>query len=292
MTAILAIDLGGTRLRAGIADTSDPAAVTPAGEWAAPRDLPAFSGLLAALIAEHNAEHLGCAIPGLARGTTCVWVPNLPWLDGVDLAALFPALGIGLGHDAQLALLAESEAGAARGMSDAILLAIGTGIGSAVLAGGRIIRGSTGAACSFGWAAADTKDPGDERLGWLERHASGRVLDAAAQAAGLADGRALIGEAAAGVPAAIAALTPPMTALGTALAGAVALLDPEAVILAGGVADAAPILAPCIRDAMQKHLPPHLRAVDIRAGQFGPAAALVGAAFAGRDGVNWGNRHG
>ena len=107
---------------------------------------------------------------------SCDWVPNLSYLDGFDLAAAFPDLRVGLGHDAQLALLAEVEAGAARGLSDAILLAIGTGIGSAVLAGGRIIRGSTGAACSFGWAVADLNDAGDERLGWLERNASGRAL--------------------------------------------------------------------------------------------------------------------
>lgn len=292
MSAILAIDLGGTRLRAGIADIADPAGVKPVGDWPAPRDLPGFAELLTALVARHQPTRLGCAIPGLARGTACVWVPNLPYLDGLDLSTLHPDLSIGLGHDAQLALLAESEAGSAQGLTDAILLAIGTGIGSAVLAGGRIIRGSSGAACSFGWATADTTDPGDNRLGWLERHASGRVLDTAGKAAGLSDGRALIAVAAAGESAAMAALQPPMLALGTALAGAVALLDPQTVILAGGVAEATPVLAPLIGAAMKNHLPPHLRAIEIRAGHFGPAAALVGAAFAGRDGNNWGTGRG
>ncbi|HHY49481.1 MAG TPA: ROK family protein, partial [Alphaproteobacteria bacterium] len=179
MSAILALDLGGTRLRAGLAAGDEPAAVTTLGEWDAPRSREAFSEIVGKLAAAHRVERLGLSIPGLARGTTCVWVPNLPWLDGVDVAVLFPGLVVGLGHDAQLALLAEAEAGCAQGATDAILLAIGTGIGSAVLAGGRIVRGATGAACSFGWAAADVSDPGDERLGWLERQASGRALDAA-----------------------------------------------------------------------------------------------------------------
>ena len=85
---------------------------------------------------------------------------------------------IGIGNDAQIALLAEASAGAAKGMSDAILLSIGTGIGSAVLANGSIVAGSRGGACSFGWACADMDDPGEDRSGWLERVASGRALDA------------------------------------------------------------------------------------------------------------------
>lgn len=289
MSAILAIDLGGTRLRAGLADTAKPASVEPLGAWPAPTSLAAFRDQVAGLLAEHRATRLGCGIPGLAQGTVCAWAPNLPYLNGFDMADLLPGLVVGLGNDAQLALLAEREAGAAQGMRDALLLAIGTGIGSAVLTGGRIVRGSRGGACSFGWAAADVDDEGDERDGWLERHASGRALDGAARGAGLADGPALIAAAVAGDVAAREALERPMQALGTALAGAVALLDPEAVILAGGVAAAADVVAEPILAAARRHLPPHLRGIGIRAGQFGPRAGLVGAAFAGRDGTGWGS---
>ena len=148
MSAILAVDLGGTQLRAGLASAADPAAVETIGAWPAPANLDAFADMLGGLIAEHGATRLGCGIPGLARGTVCAWVPNLGYLDGFDLAGLAPGLEVGLGNDAQLALLAEREAGAARGMRDALLLAIGTGIGSAVLAGGEIVRGSRGGACS------------------------------------------------------------------------------------------------------------------------------------------------
>lgn len=292
MSGILAIDLGGTRLRAGIADGADPAAVSAVGDWPAPQDLGGFRQHVLELAARHGSTRLGLAIPGLASGTTCRWVPNLGYLDGVDLAPHFPEFGIALGNDAQLALLAEAEAGAARDMQDAILLAIGTGIGSAVLAGGRIVRGSNGGACSFGWAAADLDDEGDERSGWLERHASGRALDAAARSIGLSSGTALITAARHGAPAANSALVAPMTALGTALAGAVALLDPQAVILAGGVAAASDVLAPPLLAALRRQLPPHLRGIAVRAGEFGPRAGLVGAAFAGAAGSNWGQRHG
>ena len=177
MTRVLAIDLGGTNLRAAVY-AGDPSALKLLTHETAPTNRAAFADRLAALRAEAgDIEAIGFAVPGLVEGTTCRWIPNLPYLDGLDMQALFPDLRIGIGNDAQIALLAEASAGAAKGMSDAILLSIGTGIGSAVLANGSIVAGSRGGACSFGWACADMDDPGEDRSGWLERVASGRALD-------------------------------------------------------------------------------------------------------------------
>ena len=177
-------------------------------------------------------------------------MPNLPYLDGVDLAAI-TAHVVAVGNDAHFALLAEATEGAAFERTDALLLAIGTGIGSAVLSDGRIVRGSHGAAASFGWACADVADPGDDRHGWLERHAAGPVLDAAGAAmTPPVDGRGLVAAAVAGDAAARAAIDRVGTTLGTALAGAVALLDPGLVIISGGLADAVDALAPSLRAAL------------------------------------------
>lgn len=292
MSGILAIDLGGTRYRAGLADVANPAAVTAIGEWPAPLTRQTFVEMVSSQLAEHGATRLGIGVPGLAQGRTCRWVPNLPFLDGLDLAEVFSGISIGLGNDAQLSLLAEASAGAAKGLTDAVLLAIGTGIGSAVLSGGRIVAGAGGGACSFGWAAADIDDVGEDRSGWLERHASGRALDAAARSIGLDSGTALVNAGRTGHATALKALEPPMRALGTALAGAVALLDPQAIILAGGVAASFDVLAPLILPPLRRHLPPHLRGIDLRPGQFGPRAGLVGAAHAGARGEDWRNHHG
>ena len=289
---VLAIDLGGTRLRAGVASSAQPAAVESVGEWPAPQTLGDFVGHLNDLLTTHRATHLGVGIPGLAQGSNCRWVPNLGYLDGLDLAARFPGISIGLGNDAQLALLAEVSAGAAADLSDALLLAIGTGIGSAVLSGGRILAGHGGGACSFGWASADVADAGDDRNGWLERQASGRALDRAAEAIGLKDGPALVAAARQGSLPALHAMAVPMHSLGTALAGAVALLDPQAVILAGGVAASVDILGPLLLPALTRHLPPHLRNIELRPGKFGPRAGLVGAAVAGARGPSWRNSNG
>ena len=289
---ILAIDLGGTRYRAAVASFDQPADVQPLGEWPAPATRAAFLEMLTGHLADTGAKRLGLGIPGLARGTTCLWVPNLPWLDGLDLAAALPGIAIGLGNDAQLSLLAEASAGAAAGLSDVILLAIGTGIGSAVMTDGRIVQGSGGGACSFGWAVADLNDPGEDRSGWLERQASGRALDAVATSLGLASGTALVDAARNGNAAAQRALHAPMHALGTALAGAVALLDPQAIVLAGGVANSLDVLEPMITEALYRQLPPHLRGIGTRAGRFGSSAGIVGASFAGALGPTWRTRNG
>lgn len=287
LTRTLAIDLGGTNMRAAVHD-GDVSRLKPVARDAAPASLEEFVTRIGGLCAEiGNAEALGIAVPGLVEGTRCRWIPNLPYLDGQDLQALFPGLRVACGNDAQIAMLAEASEGAARGLSDALLLAIGTGIGSAVLAGGRIISGSQGGACSFGWACVDPEDAGEDRSGWLERNASGRALDRIAHDLGLADGRALVDAARAGKAEALAALDMPMRRLGAALAGAVGLLDPQVILISGGLADALDVAGPALLDALRRQLPPHLRGIDIRPGAFSSRAGLVGAALAGAAGPDW-----
>lgn len=292
---VVGVDLGGTRLRAGAApaDVAMPVAgnVSELADRPAPATLGelgvALDAMLIAASALGHVRGLGIAVPGLVAGTTCRWVPNLPYLDGVDLAAT-TAHVVAVGNDAHLALLAEASEGAAAGRNDALLLAIGTGIGSAVLSGGYIQRGSSGAACSFGWASADLDDRGDDRHGWLERHAAGPVLDAAgATLDPPVDGAGVVAAATRGDAAARSAVEDVGAALGTTLAGAVALLDPGLVIISGGLADSFDVLASSLRETLTRQLPPHLRDVTVVRGQLGPAAGLIGALAAARRGPSW-----
>jgi len=281
----LCVDLGGTRVRAAVLSAACEA--EPLGDWPAPADLDAFRRRVGGLIDAHGASKLGVAVPGLASGAVCVWAPNLPYLDGVDLARMFSGVTVALGNDAQLALLAEAALGAARNASDVILLAIGTGVGSAVLADRRIVRGARGAAASLGWACGDPADPGDPTLGWLERNASGTALDAIARRAGLTDARALLAAARAGDAAAREALEKPCAALGAAIAGAVALLGSQSVIVSGGVAEGIDALAPLILPVLRRHLPPHLRDVTLAPAEFGARASLIGAGLAAHGHPLW-----
>jgi len=289
MTQILALDLGGTHLRAGLAERNEIASVQLIGRWTAPSDMSSFRERINEIVAGRGPiAAVGLAVPGLTAGTECRWIPNLPWLDGVDLADLLPGAPLALGNDSQFALLAEATHGAAANLSDAILLSIGTGVGSAVLADGRIIKGAQGGACSFGWACADVNDPGHSNDGWLERMAAGRAFDALAKKIlGAPDGAQLIAVAREGERRAFEAVAKPAAAIGTALAGAVALLDPQAILFVGGVADSFDVLTPPLAAALRRHLPPHLRDVEVRAGRFGGRAAVIGAAIAGLAGADW-----
>lgn len=290
---LVGVDLGGTRLRVAAVRRGDSEMIaTRVPPMAAPTSLAELRERVAEAVedlAPAGASAIGVTIPGLVDGTRCRWVPNLPDLDGCDLATELGSLGapVVAMNDAHAALLAEATAGAAAGADTAVLLAIGTGIGSAVLAGGRIVLGANGGACSFGWACADVADQGDQRHGWLERHASGTALDDAARRLGLPDGAAAVDAARSGDPLADAEVARVGRALGVAVAGAVALLDPSVVIVSGGVADSLDVLLPAARAALDTHVPAHLRGVPIVAGRFGPDAGLVGALAAARRGPRW-----
>jgi glucokinase len=78
-----------------------------------------------------------------------------------------------------------------------------------------------------------------------------------------------------------------MTALGTALAGAIALTGSPLVVFTGGAVDSLDVLGPLMRPALTRHLPPHLRGVRLSAGQFGARAALAGACLAARNHPMW-----
>ena len=293
MNRVLSLDLGGTSLRAATAHADHPGNLAMLGKWPAPADVESLAMLVRELCTGFDGggpESIGITVPGLVEGTRCRWVPNLPHFDGVDLAELLAEARtpVIVGNDAQLALLAEAVLGSARSVDDAVMLSLGTGIGSAVLAAGRIIRGAHGQACSFGWACADLDDPGSERSGWLERTASGRSIDAAGGA--LEPPRssaAVVAGARRGEPPCVAAIEQIARALGMALAGAVSLLDPSLVLLTGGVSEAADVLVPPMRNTLRRHLPPHLRDLRIEHGAFGSSAGLVGAAIAATQGSDW-----
>lgn len=292
MKRILSLDLGGTNLRAATADIDHPSELIVLGRWPAPSSREGLVTIVQELCTRlpNGLSGIGITVPGLVEGTKCRWVPNLPYLNEVDFKELLAPLGslLVVANDAQLALLAEATLGAARDLQDALLLAIGTGIGSAVLADGRIIRGAHSHACSFGWACADLNDPGDPGLGWLERSASGRSIElAAAELLPPRDSAALVYGARRGDTICAAVMDRVGRVLGTAAAGAISLLDPSIVLITGGVSDAADVLMPAIREVLSRHLPPRLRNIRVEPGVFGPKAGLVGAAIAAVKGSNW-----
>jgi len=251
MTYVVGIDLGGTQIKA--------AAFSPAGdllhrETHPTRDgdrvdgVPAWAhtigGVLEAWTARFGRpERVGLAAPGMpaADGRSIAFMPlRMDGLEGFDWSAhLGRPDGVTVTNDANAALLGEVWQGAARGRRHVVLLTLGTGVGGAVLVDGGLLRGATGRAGHLRHISLDPRGqvgimqtPGEieELLGECSLAArSGGRFDTT---------RALLAAAAAGDLAAADVWAQSIRALACAIASYINVLDPEVVILGGGITDA------------------------------------------------------
>lgn len=273
MDAVLGIDLGGTNTAWGLVDRSGgcPRSGTlPTTGFGGPPALvdAVAEAALAAATANAPGERLQLRAVGIGapngnyhRGTV-EHPPNLPWPGITPLAQLFAArlsLPAALTNDANAAAIGEGLFGAARGLSDFLVVTLGTGLGSGFVAGGTLLYGHDGFAGELGHTIIDIdgRPCGCGRRGCLEQYASAtglvvttrELLQASARPSRLrADAPEAItakavGDAAAeGDPLACAAFELTARVLGLALANAVAITSPQAVILFGGIAQAGEVL--------------------------------------------------
>lgn len=308
---VIGVDLGGTKLLAGL--VREDLTVLDRRY----RVAPVFSD------AEHLLQHVvddvrallrsGIVDPGDVRGVG-VGVPSLvdrargaavstvhQPLDGVPVRDELQdrlQLPVAVDNDANCAVLAEWRAGAAQGCDDVVLLTVGTGIGSGVVTGGRLLRGSTGAATELGHTVIDYDGPPCQgacrNRGCLEAFVSGPALGregerTAAEQPDSALGRmARAGTAITGVlvteqahlgdAAAVEAVRRIGVLLGVGVANAMNTFNPELVLIGGGVSDAGELLiGPARAEARSRARPPSNEA-RVAIGAFGPDAGMVGGA--------------
>ncbi|MFJ7625173.1 ROK family protein [Streptomyces sp. NPDC097595] len=306
-TALLGIDIGGTKTVAVLFDgdrrvLSRAQTATPAAEG--PDAVVAAAAQVADIVrAAARAQGLRVAAAGV--GTAGVVAPDgrtiaaatdaLPGWAGTPLAArLESVLGLPVAvlGDVQAFLAGELSAGAAAGAHTAVGVMAGTGIGGALAVGGRVLTGAHGAAGHLGHLPV----PGAERLpcpcgrtGHVEAVASGpamtRLLRAATPEGQRApdDLRAVAAAAEAGDEEARTVLTRGGTALGTALAGIVSALDPDVVVLAGGVLESGRWYGDALRRAVEEHTLPLLHGVPVTTAALGADAVALGAAEHARE---------
>jgi len=279
---LLGFDVGGTNVRTAVAGRGQPRA---AATTRLPHD---YEGLLTVLVgmaheaaAGRTVAGVGIGLPGVVLGNTATWVPNVPFVVGVPLAADLEArLGapVFLSNDAQAALLGEARYGAARALRSVALFSIGTGVGGAILVGDRVLRGAHGAAGSFGWVNVDAWGAHDPDHGQLELLASGRALDAAAREDGAyEDAPALVAAARAGDAEAAHRLHERGRLLGTAIATVASTFDPQLVLVSGGVSEAFELLEAGVREAMSSMASPTARGIPVRVASLGSRAGSWGA---------------
>ncbi len=305
---VIGVDIGGTKIIAGVID--ERLEVHHRAQRAAPAHSQSEAlDALAEAVAEVRAaasgevEAVGFGVPSLIdreRGVAVTSI-NLDLADVPVGAIMSERLGLPafVDNDANLAMLAEHRFGAARGARHAAMLTIGTGIGGGLVFNGEVYRGAVGAAAELGHMVIEQDGPPCQgncpNHGCLEALASGtalareglRVASATPDSAlgvAFAQGREITGalvtelahdgdRAARDVVALIG------TRLGVGIANLVNMLNPEVVVIGGGVIAAGEmLLAPARAVVAQRALAPSRDVVRIERAAFGSESGMIGAA--------------
>lgn len=287
MTLRIGIDIGGTKVLAGVVEDGHVLRLATAETPGRSVPVSEVERVLADVVhrvAEGDpVASVGLAAAGFVDETRrrVAFAPHLPWRGDDVVTRLSDRLGcpVALDNDANCAALAESRLGAARGAGSALLVTLGTGIGGAVLHRGELWRGAGGMAGEFGHAQVV---PGGRpcecgQVGCWEQYCSGNALRRAAP--GFADGPAVTAAAHAGDPTALAAYAEIGGWLGIGLANLVAAFDPELVVIGGGVSAAGDLLLGPAREMLATRLVggPFRTIPSIVVATFGPRAGMIGA---------------
>lgn len=284
MPLTIGIDVGGTKILGGVVD--------PSGQVLAKarRDTPLSGGLdLLSAIAnvakelarDRKIAAVGLSIAGFVSSdrSTMLATPNIAGLDGVNLQVPLEEaiqLPVHIENDANAAAWGEAVFGAGRGCNQLMMLTIGTGIGGGIVTDGELYRGADGTAAEFGHIrmVPDGLRCGCGRNGCLEQYASGNALlryarEEATQRPGTANQLLALGDgtragiqgshiteaALQGDAAGLAAFAQIADWLGSGLASLSVALNPERIVIGGGVIAAGEILLKPTRAALFRYLP-------------------------------------
>jgi len=307
----IGVDIGGTKVLAGVVGPEGTvlrtARLASPGRQATVAEVEdALSDAVAAVAAGAPVAGVGIAAAGFvdADGERVRFAPHLPWRDDPVRSRLTERWGTSvlLENDATCAAVAESELGAAHGAGSAVLVTLGTGIGGGIAVGGTVLRGAGGMAGEVGHMKVQ---PGGAVCecggrGCWEQYASGPALLRGVRASWERRGPVLqertggdpdqltgpvVTEAAdRGDPLAQEVLEEVGRWLGLGLSNLVAALDPECVVVGGGLAAAGEaVLAPARRElGAQLVGRGHRTAPPVVTALLGPEAGLVGAALLAR----------
>lgn len=309
MLPVVAVDLGGTNIRAALfpSDQPKPAhslrALTRAEEGPEAVVRRVIETIEALHPKPDSGLRMGIAAPGPldpAQGIV-FGAPNLPGWDRVPLRELLAShfgCPVALGNDCNLAALGEWRHGAGQGVRHLVYLAIGTGIGGGAIVDGQLLLGAHGLAAEFGHMLVDPHAPlcGCGQPGHLESLASGPAigrrfaeLQAGRSPTGVsAEGPSAskVGKAAAeGDPIALRVIDDAGTMIGKHLASLVHAFDPERIVLGGGVSQLGELILEPIRGAFASALmhPAYRDRVTIVPAALGDDAGLIGAMLLARE---------
>ena len=289
----IGIDLGGTRIKGAAFELSNGDLIFE--ETAPTRDgevfegFPAFVEEIRGLVSGFEARDsrrsavIGLSSPGLADATASRIVAMPGRLEGLEGLDWPETLGrpVAVINDAHAALMGEIWQGAAAGVKDVILLTLGTGVGGAIVTGGRLLRGHFGKAGHLGHSSLDIEGKPDicGMPGTLEdmignhnvsERTGGRYGSTAELVKAVRSGEEVAKEA----------WGRSLRALGVSVASLVNILDPELILIGGGISEAWGQIEVPLKDWMDEfEWRPGGGQVEIRRARLGPMAGAYGAAY-------------
>jgi glucokinase len=293
----IGLDLGGTNLRAAAIDRSGNLLDRVSGKtaWSAGREaiLSEMTDELRTLRERWGAKELagiGVAVPGfiqlkegvIRNSNNLASLENFPIRDEISRRLGAPVI---LENDANAAGLGEKWIGAGRGVDDLVLLTLGTGIGGAIIANGKLLRGSLGMAGELGHitVVANGNPCGCGNRGCVEKHASATAVTAMAKLLGLGDGlsaKDVYDLAIAGNEKARTIFVSMGEALGIALAMLINTFNFPLYLLSGGVLGAWDLFAPAmLAEARWRSFTFRTADTRVEKAELGDDAGLFGAAY-------------
>ena len=277
---MIGVDLGGTKILAGVVDASG--AVDRTVEVATPTS--SQGDLVDALVAvveelrTSDTAAAGFGVPtrvdprtGLAISAVNVPVHHLSLRDEIGGRIGLP---VGAVNDGSAAALAELRLGAGRGASDLVMLTLGTGVGGGVVIDGKLDRGWTELGHMVIVVDGEPCVGACSGRGHLEAYCSGRAAD-----------RIAVRELGPGTNAhdlvsrAHPALAEIGHYLGCAIGSLVNIFNPEVVVIGGGfgIAAAGQLLPAARLGVLREALPPGGQTVRLAVAELGPEAGMIGA---------------
>lgn len=294
---VAGVDIGGTNLRCALVDqygvvTDRLKMPTP---WACPPFLSLLSESVQTLAARATARGyplcgVGIGMPGLITPSGTIFSSvNLSYCEGLDLPQEIRSLtGVPVVavNDANAAAFGEYRFGAGRPFRTFMMMTIGTGIGGGIILDGRLWAGADGFAAEFGHLTVlpDGRPCPCGNRGCVEQYSSATALMAIARERGIVSSpeetvESLAARCVAGDEPVRTLFSEAGKHLGTAVSAVVNLLNPEAIIVGGGVAASFSLM----RDSMRKEIDersyrPSAQRLEILAGELGDDAGVLGAA--------------
>jgi len=283
----IGIDLGGHTISAALVvdgDIRKRSEISTPGE----RSMKAVADVIALLVNElvssENISGVGIGVPGMLdkKREKVLKMPNFPGWESIEIKAFLSSylqLPISIENDANCYALGEGTSGLASGLSDYVVFTLGTGIGGGIISDGRLLRGAHGMAGEMGHIAAGPYLPrcGCGSFGHIETISGADGIEKIARQKGLNPELPVLWSGRNNYPQK-EIWTQVLDVLARGIASVVHVLDPEMVILGGGMSRSDALLEE-ISPFLDSYIAfPYRDSLSIRVSELGNDAAIIGAA--------------